>query len=142
MIIIHYIFMIYAVPVIPDNIDFLVPMSVPNLMHLVASFAQYWEMIGQLLKLEEEVEKLKKAPYTNHVKMTLLLESWASLEEEFSWLNLLEKCEGRHELRPLVANIRQHLLKKVNQAILYLCLVSRTMSIVDMSLPASVAILR
>ena len=112
----HCIFPFFSiVPDIPDNIDFLVPLSVPNLMHLVASFAQYWEMIGQLLKLEEEVEKLKKAPYTSYVKMTLLLESWASLEEEFSWLNLLEECEDRHELRPLVADIRQHLLKKVHE---------------------------
>ena len=136
MIIIHYIFMIYTVPVIPDNIDFLVPMSVPNLMHLVASFAQHWETIGRLLKLGEEVEKLKGAPYTSYVKMTFILESWATHEQEFSWLNLLEKCEGRHELRPLGSEHQTASVKEGKLGHHHVASVSRMLSIVDMSLPA------
>ena len=103
-----------AVPEIPDNIDLLVPMTFPNLVHLVVPFAPHWEKIGTILKLQEKVEELKQASFTDSVKMTMILDNWSVYGDEFSWLNLLEEMEDDEELLPLVADIRKYLIEKVH----------------------------
>ena len=103
-----------AVPEIPDNIDLLVPMTFPNLVHLVVPFAPHWEKIGTILKLEEKVKELKKTSFTDSVKMTMILDNWSVYGDEFSWLNVLDKMEDDEELLPLVADIRKYLIEKVH----------------------------
>ena len=104
---------VYVVPGIPDNIDFLCPMSVKDLMPLVSPCADQWEMIGVLLKLDEEVDTLKKTALSSYVKMTMIFEAWAKHKKEFSWLNLLEQVKSKQELLPLVSDIKQYLTQMV-----------------------------
>ena len=108
----------YAVPEIPDNIDFLCPMSVKDLMPLVCPCADQWEMIGELLKLPEEVDTLKKTALSSCVKMTMIFEAWAKHKKEFSWLNLLEQVKSKQELLPLVSNIKQYLTQMVRKLVI------------------------
>jgi hypothetical protein len=108
-------FLCKQVPEIPDNIDFLCPMSVKDLMPLVSPCADQWEMIGELLKLDEEVDTLKKTALSSYVKMTMIFEAWAKHKKEFSWLNLLEQVKSKQELLPLVSDIKQYLTQMVRK---------------------------
>jgi hypothetical protein len=72
-------------------------------------------MIGELLKLPEEVDTLKKTALSSCVKMTMIFEAWAKHKKEFSWLNLLEQVKTKQELLPLVSNIKQYLTQMVRK---------------------------
>jgi hypothetical protein len=101
--------------VIPEEIDQVVRVDEQNLMHLVHPFSSHWERIGVLLKLEEKVTGLRGKPYSDVVKMTMVLEEWAVLYgDELSWLTIQEILESEEELLPLLKDIRQFLIEKVN----------------------------
>jgi hypothetical protein len=104
------------VPIVPDNIDFLQPLNIESLLHLVPKFAPHWEKVGTQLKFTQKVKELKhpSCRLSEVVKMTAIFDEWSRVHgRDVSWLDLVDALEEDEDLAWLKGYVGQHLQAKL-----------------------------
>ena len=104
------------VPELPSDIDEIVPVEMSILIKIVSKVAPYWDRIGHLLKLTDQVKGLRDSKSSDTVKMTIIFESWSERKDDsLSWEVLLSVLEKDLSLHGVSAKLREYILEKVRR---------------------------
>ena len=88
------------------------------LIKMVSKVAPYWDRIGHLLKLTDQVKSLRDSKSSDTVKMTIIFESWSERKDgSLSWEVLLSVLEKDLSLHGASAKLREYILEKVCRAV-------------------------